>query len=72
VELPWSDSFNTRTLSADTVTGLPHTRNCSVFLCPREDLAGAAVRGLQSLACHVLAEKDMCAVMEVLVCECGW
>jgi hypothetical protein len=42
------------------------------FLSPREDLVGAAVRGLQSPACCVLAEKDMCTVLEVLVYECGW
>jgi hypothetical protein len=41
------------------------------FLSPREDLVGAAVRGLQSLACCALTEKDMRAVMEVLVHECG-
>jgi hypothetical protein len=41
------------------------------FLFPREDLVWAAVRGLQSSACCVLSEKDMHAVMEVLVQECG-
>jgi hypothetical protein len=42
------------------------------FLSPREDPAGAAVRGLKSPACCVLAEKDMRAIMEVLVHEYGW
>jgi hypothetical protein len=42
------------------------------FLSPREDLVGVGVRGLQSPACCVLAEKDVCAVTEVLVNECGW
>jgi hypothetical protein len=38
----------------------------------REDLVGAAVRGLQSPECCVLTEKYMRLVMEVLVHECGW
>jgi hypothetical protein len=42
------------------------------FLSPREDLVGTAVRGLQSPVCCVLAEKDVCAVTEVLVHECAW
>jgi hypothetical protein len=41
------------------------------FLSPREDLVAAAVKGLQSPACCVLTEKDMPAVMQVLVHECG-
>jgi hypothetical protein len=41
------------------------------FLPPRENLVGAAIRGLQSSACSVLAEEEMPAVTEVLVHECG-
>jgi hypothetical protein len=40
------------------------------FLSPREDPVGAAVRGLQSPECCVLAEKDMLAIKEVCVHEC--
>jgi hypothetical protein len=69
VVLPQSASFS-MTLSADTVTGLPRTRSCSVFSF-REDMIGEAVRGLQSSACCVLTEKDKRAVTEVLVHECG-
>jgi hypothetical protein len=42
------------------------------LLSPQEDLVGAAVRGLQSPAKCVLAEKDVRAIVEVLVYECGW
>jgi hypothetical protein len=42
------------------------------FLSPREDPVGAAVRGLQSPACCVLTEKDVCAVTKALVHGCGW
>jgi hypothetical protein len=74
VVLPQSDSPNTGWL--DPVgrhgDGLTAHKELQCFPSPRMDLVGAAVRGLQSPACCVLTEKDMRAVMEVLVHECGW
>jgi hypothetical protein len=60
------------TLSLDTETGLPPTLGFHRLLSPREDVVGAAVRGLQSPANCVLAEEDVRAIVEVLVHECGW
>jgi hypothetical protein len=42
------------------------------LLSPREDLVGAALRGLQSPAKCVLAEEDVRATVEVLVHEHFW
>jgi hypothetical protein len=51
--------------------GLAAHKKLQCFLSPREHAVRAAVRGLQSPACCVLTEKDMHAVMEVLVHESG-
>jgi hypothetical protein len=49
--------------------GLAAHMELQCFLCPREDLVRAAVRGLPSPTCCALTEKDVHAVMEVLVHE---
>jgi hypothetical protein len=41
------------------------------FLSPREDLIRATIRGLQSPAYCVLAEKYMLAIIEIRVHESG-
>jgi hypothetical protein len=51
--------------------GLAAHKELQCFLSPPEDLVEAAVRGLQSPACCVLMEKDMRAVMEVVVHKSG-
>jgi hypothetical protein len=69
IVLPQSVSFNTQ--AGRQGDGLAAHKELQCFLSPREGLVGATVRGLQSPACCVLTEKDMRAVMEVLVHECG-
>jgi hypothetical protein len=53
---------NRRLLALSVKKRLAAHKELQSFLFPRQDLVGAAVRGLQSSACCVLAEKDMCNV----------
>jgi hypothetical protein len=59
------------TLSVGTVTGLPHTRSCSISLCKTRPGRGQCKEAPELSHC-MLTEKDMCMVVEVLVHECSW